>query len=141
MSAEGFLDTNVFVYQLDTGDRRKSEIARRLIGDGIRNGSYRTSPQVVQETLNIILRKAEIPLDEQGARRYLNTILAPLCDFTTTKALYHSALDLRQRFRFHFYDSLIVAAALEAGCRRLISEDFQHGQRIDSLVIENPFLP
>jgi predicted nucleic acid-binding protein len=37
------------------------------------------------------------------------------------------------------YDSLIVAAALAAGCTRLLSEDLQHGQRIDTLVIHNPF--
>ncbi len=39
----------------------------------------------------------------------------------------------------YFYDSIIVAAALEAGCRRLYSEDMQHGQRIHGLTIENPF--
>ena len=43
------------------------------------------------------------------------------------------------RFGFSFYDSLIVAAALEAGCTRLYSEDLQHGQRIQNLTIENPF--
>ena len=40
-----------------------------------------------------------------------------------------------------FYDSLIVAAALEAGCTRLLSEDLQHGQQIEGLTIENPFGP
>ncbi len=54
-------------------------------------------------------------------------------------ALYRSALQLQLRWRFSFYDSLIVAAALEAGCKRLLSEDLQHGQRIETLTIENPF--
>jgi predicted nucleic acid-binding protein len=49
-------------------------------------------------------------------------------------------LDVRQRWRFSFYDSLIVAAAQAAGCRRLLSEDLQHGQRLDGLLVENPFL-
>jgi predicted nucleic acid-binding protein len=53
--------------------------------------------------------------------------------------LYASALRLQARWRFGFYDSLIVAAALEGGCRRLLSEDLQHGQRIETLTIEDPF--
>jgi len=48
-------------------------------------------------------------------------------------------LDVRQRWRFSFCDSLIVAAALSAGCRRLLTEDLQHGQRVEGLTIENPF--
>ena len=40
---------------------------------------------------------------------------------------------------FSFYDSLIVASALEAGCVRLYSEDMQHGQRVEQLTIVNPF--
>jgi predicted nucleic acid-binding protein len=50
------------------------------------------------------------------------------------------SVDFLDRYGFHFYDSLIVAAALEAGCSRLFSEDLQHGQRIDGLTVENPFL-
>ena len=56
-----------------------------------------------------------------------------------TPALYRRGLDVQERWKFGFYDSLIVAAALEAGCKRLLSEDMQHGQRIEGLRIENPF--
>ncbi len=49
------------------------------------------------------------------------------------------ALDLQARFRFSFYDSLIVAAALQAGCSRLLTEDLQHGQQVDGVTIEKPF--
>ncbi len=96
--------------------------------------------QVVQECLNTMLRKAEIPLDDAATRDYLDTMLAPLLQVSASLALYHRALDMRVRYRFSFYDSLIVAAAIEGGCTRLYSEDLQHGQRIERLVIENPFL-
>ena len=56
-----------------------------------------------------------------------------------TRALYQRALDLQTRYQFRFYDALIVAAALAAGCTRLYSEDLQHGQRIEGLTIVNPF--
>ena len=54
-------------------------------------------------------------------------------------ALYARSLGLQSKLGFSFYDSLIVAAALEAGCKRLLSEDLQHGQRIEGLRVENPF--
>jgi predicted nucleic acid-binding protein len=56
-----------------------------------------------------------------------------------TQRLYEQALDIQSRYQYSFYDSLIIAAALDGGCTRLLSEDLQHGQRIESLTIENPF--
>ena len=139
MSAELFIDTNVFVYQLDTRDPRKHAIAERIIREALAGDNACISFQVVQECLNTVLRKAEIALDAASARAYLDTVLTPLQQVDSSPALYQRALDVHQRWRFSFYDSLIVAAALEAGCKRLLSEDLQHGQRIESLRIENPF--
>ena len=53
--------------------------------------------------------------------------------------MYARGLGVHPQYGFSFYDSLIVAAALEAGCTRLYSEDLQHGQRVDHLTIQNPF--
>ena len=139
MSADTFIDTNVFIYQLEALDERKSAIAEQLIRDGIANGTACISFQVIQETLNIVLRKAAIPLDREAARSYLETVLAPLFRVPATVDLYQRALDVQGRYRYSFYDSLIVAAALVAGCKRLYSEDLQHGQQIDGLTIHNPF--
>ena len=139
MSAEAFIDTNVFVYHLDTTDKRKHAIAERIIRDGLASGNACISFQVVQECLNTALRKAEVALDTDAARSYLDTVLIPLLQVPASAALYHRALDVRTRWQFSFYDSLIVAAALATGCRRLVSEDLQDGQRIDSLMIHNPF--
>ena len=139
MSAEAFIDTNVFVYHLDTTDKRKHSIAERIIRDGLASGNACISFQVVQECLNTALRKAEVALDTDAARSYLDTVLIPLLQVPASAALYNRALDVRTRWQFSFYDSLIVAAALAAGCSRLVSEDLQHGQRIDSLTVHNPF--
>jgi len=65
--------------------------------------------------------------------------LVPLWRVQPSPALYAKAMELQQRPGFDFHDSLIVAAALEAGCQRLLSEDLQHGQRIGKLRVENPF--
>ncbi len=78
MSVECFLDTNLFIYQLEAADERKAAIAGELIREGIATGNALISFQVVQECLNTIRRKAEVPLDVEGTRRYLNAVLRPL---------------------------------------------------------------
>ena len=140
MSAEAFIDTNVFIYHLDAGDRRTQGIAERIVRNGLATGNACISFQVVQECLNTVLRKAQIALDIKAARAYLDTVLAPLLQVAPSAALYHRALDVQERYRFSFYDSLIVAAALAAGCNQLLSEDMQDGQRIEGLTVRNPFI-
>lgn len=139
MSAEYFIDTNVFIYQLDGTDRRKHEIAGKIVREALVTGNACISSQVVQECLNVALRKAEVPLSLADARAYLDAVLMPLMQIAVSEALYHRALDVQGRWRFGFYDSLIVAAALMAGCRTLLSEDLQHGQKLDQLTVVNPF--
>ena len=140
MSVEHFLDTNLFVYQLTTEDTAKSAISGRIIREGIRTGRACISFQVVQECLNVIVRHAKIALTVEQAQRYLDTSLKPLWRIYPSVSLYQRGLDIQARYRFNFYDALVVAAAQEAGCKVLYSEDLQHGQQIDSLVIQNPFL-
>jgi predicted nucleic acid-binding protein len=96
--------------------------------------------QVVQETLNVVTRKLPTPMTAEDAGRFLEQVLAPLWRGSPSLALYRRALDLQARYRYSFYDSLIVAAALDAGCSRLYSEDLHDGQRIEGLTIENPFV-
>ena len=139
MSVEYFINTNIFVYQLEGLDARKARIASLLIKEGIERGTGCISFQVVQECLNTALRKAQIPLSDSMVRRYLDSVLTPLLRVQQSLSLYHASLDIRSRYGFGFYDSLIVSAALEAGCKRLYTEDMQHGQQVGQLTILNPF--
>jgi predicted nucleic acid-binding protein len=139
MSAEFFIDTNVFIYHLDATDRRKNKTAEKIVRDALATGNACISSQVVQECLNVALRKAEVALSSAAARDYLSAVLAPLMQVTASEALYHRALDVQARWRFGFYDSLIVAGAMTAGCRTLLSEDLQHGKTLDSLTVIDPF--
>jgi predicted nucleic acid-binding protein len=139
MSAEAFIDTNVFVYHFDKSDKRKHRIADSIVRAALTHHDACISFQVVQECLNVALRKAAVPLTPAQARSYLDVVLLPLVQVAPSSALYHRALELQQRWRFSFYDSLIVAAALAAGCTRLLTEDLQDGQRIEALTVHNPF--
>lgn len=140
MNVENFLDTNLFVYQLTSEDKAKSEIAGKLIREGIRTGRSCISFQVVQECLNVIVRHAGIALTAEEAKYYLDVSLKPLWRIYPSTSLYQRALDVQTLYRFSFYDSLVIAAAQEAECEVLYSEDLQHGQQIDSLTIQNPFI-
>ncbi len=139
MPAEFFLDTNVFVYTFDRQEPDKQARARSLVERALGTGDGVVSSQVVQEFLNVALQKFERPLSEEQALRYLREVLDPLCLVFPSISLYETAVSLCRRWRFSFYDSLTVAAALESKCNVLYSEDFQDGQEIESLTIVNPF--
>jgi predicted nucleic acid-binding protein len=132
-----FLDTNVFVYLFDEVDDRKRATAERLVADALAAGTGVVSYQVVQEALNVLTRK--LGASPSDARRFLDGVLAPLWRLGPSPDLYVRALEVRERYGFSFYDALVVAAALEAGCTRLLSEDLQHGQRIGDLTVVDPF--
>lgn len=122
MSAS-FLDTNVLVYLFDEEDQRKSDIAQERVSQALRTGESIISFQVVQETLNVITKKLLIPVTPEQADTFLTGTLAPLWKVNPSRELYRRGLNIQSRYQFSFYDSLIIAAALEAGCKTLYSED------------------
>lgn len=138
MSVEFFLDSNILVYQASNQDNQKASIAEKLVIDAAK-GMGAISYQVVQETMNVLLRKNLLPVGDEVAKLYLQNVLAPLCKVQYSPALLLSALEVRSRYQYGFYDSLIIAAALEVGCKVLYSEDLQDGQVIEGLAIKNPF--
>ncbi len=135
----GFLDTNVLVYTFDAGAAAKRAIARDLVSRALAEGAAVTSTQVVREFLNVATVRFPEPMDEARASRYLSEVLAPLCTVFASVELYERALGIRERWRFSWHDALIVAGALEAGARLLYTEDLQHGQRIETLTVHDPF--
>ena len=139
MSARYFLDTNVFVYCFDREDRRKQKRAESLVAQALGHHLAVISSQVVQEFLNVATRKFARPMKANESRAYLDTVLSPLCEVFPTMALYQEALNLHAETGYSFYDSLIIAAALEARCSVLYSEDLQDGRTIRELKIVNPF--
>jgi predicted nucleic acid-binding protein len=80
-----------------------------------------------------------VRLPAAAARSYLDVVLLPLMQVTPSATVFHRALDVRERWGFSFYDSLIVASAMHAGCTTLLSEDLQHGQVLDGLRVVDPF--
>lgn len=140
MNGKFFLDTNIFVYSFDRSSVAKLRRSSQLIGTAVTARTGVISYQVVQEFFNVAFRKFATPMTPEEAEQYLGAVFRPLLTVNSSQALYGEALRLTRRYRLSWYDSLIVAAALEAECSVLYSEDLQHGQRIGNLRVENPFL-
>lgn len=132
MPAKAFIDTNIVVYALGPNSAKTSLAAPLFVSNPT------ISTQVLSETANVALKKLALPLSET---RKLLTKLESMCRVELiVPATMYRALDIVDRYGFSWYDSLIVAAALEAGCNTLYTEDLHHGQVIDSsLTVTNPF--
>jgi predicted nucleic acid-binding protein len=138
-AARFFLDTNVFVYTFDESSPLRKAKARELVEMALTTGLGVISHQVIQEFLNVAGGKFAVPLSFADRNLYLNEVLVPLWRVSPSASLYARALETQERSGYSFYDSLIVAAALTAGCRVLYSEDLQSGRRFDSLTVVDPF--
>jgi predicted nucleic acid-binding protein len=139
MSARFFIDTNIFVYMFDQDAPDKARIASQLVREAIATQKGIVSYQVVQEFFQVAFRRFPTPFTSAEAEQYLTSVFRPLLSVHSSPALYVEALRLRSTYRLSWYDSLIVAAALEAGCAQLYSEDFQHGQDFEGVRVTSPF--
>src|SRR5690242_3864730 len=140
MNGRFFLDTNIFVYSFDKKATTKARRAGQLIRQAVATRKGIVSYQVVQEFFSVALRRFAQPMTATEAEQYLAVVFRPLLAIHSSQALYGEALRLSTRLSLSWYDSLIVAAAVEGLCTTLYSEDLQHGQQIGHVRVENPFL-
>jgi predicted nucleic acid-binding protein len=140
MSVRAFLDTNLFVYAVEPGGGKKRATADALIGRAIDRKTGVISYQVVQEFLNVALKKFAVPFTAEQARLYIGAVFRPLLAVQPSMGLFSDALDIRSRHRLSWYDSLIVAAAVESGSSVLYTDGLSHGTKINGVRSENPFL-
>jgi predicted nucleic acid-binding protein len=130
-AAEHFFDTNVLLYLL-SGDPAKADRAEALIASG---GTI--SVQVLNEFVAVASRKFGLKIPQ--IREILDAVRSACVVTPLDVATHERGLDLAARYGFTIYDALILAAALNAGCKLLYSEDMHAGQTIDRLTVRNPF--
>jgi len=131
MSDRPFFDTNVLLYVL-SGDLAKADRAEEILSQG-----GVVSVQVLNELAAVGTRKLRMSWTEVG--EVLDTIQRICAVEPLTIETHQRAKAIAMRYGFHVYDAMIVAAALIAKARTLYSEDLQDGQRIEGVVIRNPF--
>ena len=139
-SSRYFLDTNIAVYCFDTSAPLKQERAKELVSHAASSGLGVVSYQVLQEFCNVATSAKRLALDAPRTMAYVRLLLEPMNHVPPSPALWEAALAIRAQTHYGFYDSLIIAAAEQAGCTLLYSEDMQHGQWVNNVRIENPFL-
>jgi len=133
-----FLDTNVLVYMFDADAPRKQAQAQQLFNEVAREGRLLISTQVLQEFYVISTRKLAVPLTSQEAERAVRD-LAAFTLIPIDAQIILAAIKITNHYRFSFWDSLIIQAAMRGGAKILYSEDLQDGQMIDELRVQNPF--
>ncbi|WP_440998051.1 PIN domain-containing protein [Arhodomonas sp. SL1] len=134
-----FFDTNVFVYLFDADAPEKQHRAGELLRQTATEGRVLLSTQVLQEFYVAVTRKLAEPLSPEAAMHAVRD----LSGFAVTQVdppLILAAIEGSQRYRFSFWDSLILQSALQGGAEVLYTEDLQHGQRIEGLQVRNPFM-
>jgi predicted nucleic acid-binding protein len=131
-----FLDTNVAVYAFDRSEPRKRKIAIEILGEAA--GSSVVSTQVLQEFYAVVTRKLETPLPEDAAEKAVRS-LACLHVAVLDASSILAAIETSRQAGIGICDALIVQAAGESGCARLLSEDLQDGRDFGGVVVENPF--
>lgn len=130
-----FVDTNVWLYAfIESDDAAKSARASGLI----QQGNIRLSTQVVNEVCVNLLKKAKF--SEDALRQLIDAFYTKYDVFDLQRSTFLTASDLRDGFSLSYWDSVIVASALETGAGILYSEDMQDGLLVNNqLRIVNPF--
>jgi predicted nucleic acid-binding protein len=137
MTEPVFVDTNVWVYAVDTADPAKRERALELLAPAAGRDIV-VSTQVVTEFYAVVTRKLAVPLSPDDAEAMVRQLLA-LPVVAVDASLVASAIAGSREWQVSIWDALIIRAAEVAGCRRVLSEDLADRRTYGSVIVENPF--
>ena len=134
-----FLDTNIVVYAHDVSAGHKHEVSRNIMFELWEQRRGVLSTQVLQEFFHVATTKIIHPLNVQTAKEVMEFLLKWNMVVNDGNCVL-DAIDIHQKHKYSFWDSLIVASARKGGSVLLLSEDFNDGQMIGELTIKNPFV-
>jgi len=134
MNDSVFLDSNILIYTYSSTEADKQAVARNLV---LNNNTF-ISTQVLQELCNIITKKFRFSYNV--AIKAIEECSLNNNVHINSKTTVIKACAIAERYGFSFYDSLIIAAAIESDCSILYSEDLRDGQTLEGVItIKNPF--
>jgi predicted nucleic acid-binding protein len=139
MSDRVFVDTNILVYahDLSAGDRHAK--ASAVIASLWEAETGVISTQVLQEFYVTVTRKIRNPLKPDEAREIIRNYLAWPVQINDPETTIRAS-EIEEKNRLSFWDALIVAAALRLQAQKIITEDLNHGQIIEGIMVENPLV-
>lgn len=130
------LDTNILVYAEGVNGEARQQAALNVIAKIPRASTF-VPVQVLGELFRVLTNKS--PLSPKAAQERLASWQASFPLIETTTTVLSSAIELAVRHRLRIWDAVILAAAAEAGCRLLLSEDLQDGFSWNGVTVANPF--
>jgi len=139
MAGKIFVDTNILVYAHDLDAGSKRDIAIKVIEKLWKNRTGAISTQVLQEFYVNVTRKIPRPIAPAKARGVIENYLHWHVELNVPVSIL-LASEIEERHSLSFWDSLIVVAAIKARADKILTEDLNHGQIIEGILIENPFL-
>ena len=139
MSGKIFVDTNILIYAHDLDAGRRNEISAAILRELWEKRLGVISTQVLQEFYVNLTRKIENPLPKSKARGIIESYLAWPVELNDVRTVL-SASEIEERHMLSFWDAMIVASARKAKAEKIITEDLNHGQEIEGILIENPFV-
>lgn len=138
MNDKYFIDSNILIYAHDSSEKVKQRISQKLIFEGILKEKMVISAQVLSEFFVITTKKITKPLPVSIVKKEIELLRAlQVVEIDTDLILL--AIDLSQKYKLSYWDSLIISAAKRSNCTILYTEDLNAGQEIDSIKIINPF--
>lgn len=140
MKDKYFIDTNIFIYSFDKTSPVKMTKAQSIISQALEKNNGFISTQVIQEFANVATRKFINPMKPKDLKIYMDEVLFPLCSVFPSFEILEKSLTIHERYKYSFYDSMIVTAAIISGSNILLSEDLKDNQKIEEITILNPFL-
>ena len=133
MPAKAFFDTNVLLYAVAENDPRSAQAEELLAAGGV------LSVQILNEFVSVARRKILMSWSDVTEALDAFRVLCP-SPLPITMEIHEAALKIAEKHGYNIYDALVIAAALEAGCTTLYSENLHDGLTIDGqLTIRNPF--
>jgi predicted nucleic acid-binding protein len=133
MPGDRFLDTNILIYAFAAGDSRSARAEALMAEGGV------IGVQVLNEFTNVARRKLSWDWNQiDAALAVITELMGPARSLTAD--IHAHAVQLARANTLSFYDALVIAAANDAGCRLVLTEDLQHGRKFGGVTVENPFL-
>jgi len=133
-----FIDTNIFIYAYTKDCENKNKVSCDLLRDNVSRENIFVSVQILNEFYSIM---AKYKYSHNQIEYYLKEIIGQVNVISLDLETVENCLKIKEKYRFSWWDSLVLSSALESNCSILYSEDLQHGQTVEnSLKIVNPFV-
>ncbi len=139
MNGKVFVDTNILIYAHDLDAGPRNQISAAILRELWENETGILSAQVLQEFYVNVTRKIKNPMPKPQARGIVESYQAWPVELNDTRTIL-VASEIEERHMLSFWDALIIASASNANAEKILTDDLNHGQKIEGILIENPFV-